>query len=76
MVFLVIITLMCFVGVPSCALLGFVWCSWLCFPRALLLLLVVFSRALLMFVVIALLVLLVFVVVVLLGFWCLWLLLS
>ncbi len=67
------------VGVPSHAFLGFVWCLWLCFPRALLLLVVMFSRALLMFVVVILLGFvgvcgccsfgfLVFVVVVLLGF--------
>ncbi len=68
-----------FVSVLDRALLGFVWCSWLCFPRALLLLLVMFSRAWLMFMVIALLGfvsvcgccffgLLVFVVIALLGF--------
>ncbi len=79
LVFLVIITLMCFVGVPNRVLLGFVWCLWLCFPKALLLLLVMFFKALLMFVVIAFMGfvsvhgccffgLLVFVVIALLGF--------
>jgi hypothetical protein len=68
-----------FVGVPGHALLGFAWCSWLCFPRVLLVFLIMLFKALLMFMVVVLLGfvgvrdccfsgLLVFVVVVIMGF--------